>query len=86
MEGDRLRVYAGKEFIMNVYAADAEAEGISTTILAEIVVEKTKAIIKQYRDVRSPAVIKENAIKAGLTFVLMLLCLLIRTPPLQRGI
>ena len=75
MEGDRLRVYAGKEFIMNVYAADAEAEGINATIFAEIVVEKTKTIIKQYRHERSPAVIKANSIKAGLTLVLMLVCL-----------
>ena len=75
LEGDRLKVYAGKEFIMNVYAADAVAEGISPAVMAEIVVEKTKAIIKQYRHERSPAVIKANMIKAGLALALLLICL-----------
>lgn len=75
MEGDRLKIFAGREFIMNVYTADAAAEGINTEVMAEIVIEKTKAIIKQYRHERSPAVIKANAIKAGLAMVLLLVCL-----------
>ncbi len=75
MEGDRLRIFAGKEFIMNVYTADAESEGISIQVMAEIVVVKTKDIIKQYRHERSPAVIKANMIQAGLALALLLICL-----------
>ncbi len=63
-DGDRLKIFAGKEFIMNIYAGDAQAEGITSEIFAEIVMEKTKTIIKQYREDRSPAVIKQNVLKA----------------------
>jgi len=77
MEADRLKVYAGKEFIMNIYQVDAEVEGINTTVMAEIVVEKTKAIIKQYRHERSPSVIKVNALKALVALVLLIACLVV---------
>ncbi len=74
-ENGRLKVYAGNEFVMNIYSADAEAEGITPSILAEIVVEKIKGIIKLYRYERSPDVIKSNALKALIALALLIICL-----------
>ena len=74
-DNGRLKVYAGKEFIMNIYSADAEAEGITTPILAEIVVDKIKGIIRLYRHERSPDVIKSNALKALVALALLVICL-----------
>ncbi len=74
-DAGRLKVYVGNEFIMNIYSADAEAEGITTPILAEIVVEKIKGIIRLYRNERSPDVIKANALKAIVALVILIICL-----------
>lgn len=72
-DAGRLKVYAGNEFVMNIYTADAEAEGITPSIMAEIVVEKIKGIIKQYRHERSPDVIKSNALKALVALALLII-------------
>ena len=72
-DNGRLKVYAGNEFVMNIYSADAEAEGITPSIMAEIVVEKIKGIIKQYRHERSPDVIKSNALKALVALALLII-------------
>ncbi len=72
-DAGRLKVYAGNEFVMNIYSADAEAEGITPSIMAEIVVEKIKGIIKQYRHERSPDVIKSNALKALVALALLII-------------
>lgn len=74
-EEDRFKIFAGKVFIMNVYTADAEEEGISIEILAEIAVEKIKTKIRQYRLERTPGVIKENTLKALIAGVLLLVSL-----------
>jgi len=74
-ENGRLKVYAGNEFIMNIYSADAEAEGITPSIMAEIVVEKIRSIIKLYRQERSPAVIKSNTLKGLVALALLIICL-----------
>lgn len=50
-------------------------EGINSTIMAEIVVDKTKGIIKQYRYERTPSVIKPNSFKALVALVLLIACL-----------
>jgi len=75
-ETDRMKIYAGKEFIMNVYPVDAEIDGIGMELQAEIIVEKIKDIIKQYRKERLPANIKANALKALIACVLLILCLI----------
>ena len=74
-DGDRLKIFAGQEFIMNVYSADADAEGVNKEIMGEIIVEKTKGILRQYRHERSPSVIKANTFKAIVAGALLLVCL-----------
>jgi small-conductance mechanosensitive channel len=73
---ERLKIYAGKEFIMNVYQIDADVESINLEVMGEIVVERTKISIREYRKERAPEVIKANAFKAGLAIALLIVCLL----------
>ena len=74
---DRLKIYADKEFIMNVYEADAEADGITKELHAEVAVEKIKGAIKLYRQERRPLVLKSNIYKAGAAMLIMIVCLAI---------
>lgn len=73
----RMQIYAGREFIMNVYPIDAEADGISKELQAEVIVEKIKTIITNYRQERSADVIQANILKAFIAAVLMIVSLLI---------
>jgi small-conductance mechanosensitive channel len=63
---DHLMIYAGKEFIMNVYTADAELERVSQTALANLFRDKTAEAIDLHRDQRSrPALIKKSIYAFG---------------------
>jgi small-conductance mechanosensitive channel len=55
--GDFLKVYAGKDFIMNIYKTDAETEGVDINILADIIQGKIRETIKVYRADRSREVV-----------------------------
>src|SRR4030095_640293 len=70
-------VYAGYEFIMNVYETDGEAEGVNKDMLAEIIKVKIKEAIEHYRQYRSPESIKANIIKAIVGLVMLLTTLLV---------
>ena len=41
-DGDKMKIYVGTEFIMNVYSVDAEADGISKELQAEVIVQKNQ--------------------------------------------
>ncbi len=68
----RWQVFAGKEFIMNVYPEDAEVEGISINVLIEIVKGKLSDAITSYREERAYPVIKSGIWRALVVLVLSL--------------
>lgn len=74
-ETDRMQIYAGDIFIMNVYPIDAETSGISKELQAVIIIEKIKGTITQYRLERLPGIIKTNAIKAIVAIFIFILSL-----------
>ncbi len=76
-EPDRIRIYAGREFIMNVYPPDAEADGITKELQAELIVEKIKQLIRDYRQERMPAEIKRNVLKSLVAAILLIITLII---------
>ncbi|NTW24454.1 MAG: hypothetical protein HGA37_07130, partial [Lentimicrobium sp.] len=58
-EKDRDMVYAGSEFIMNIFDLDASAERISRAVLAELMKKMTAQAIELHRHERSrPVLIK----------------------------
>ena len=60
-EGDHLAIYAGGNFLMNVYEQDAGVEQISRETLAYIMRQKATEAMKLYRLDRSrPALIKKS--------------------------
>jgi len=74
-----LIIYAGEDFIMNIYDVDAESEKISQAALASLIHLKTVEALKQYREQRSrPVLIKNSihAIGAALLYVILLFCIL----------
>lgn len=78
------QIMAGDELILNIYDADAEAEEISRGVFAEVAAGKIKETIKQYRSERRPEIIKVNAIKAMVAFVLMILIMYVIFWSLRR--
>jgi len=75
----RFQIFAGKEFIMNLYEADALEENIKLNSLAEIYVLKIDYAIDSYRNDRSkPVLIRKSlyAIGAGLLLIAILFLLL----------
>ncbi|MEI7501260.1 MAG: mechanosensitive ion channel domain-containing protein [Bacteroidota bacterium] len=78
-EEDRLKIYAGEEFLLNVYDADAKAEGMSRTVFGEVIQKKISAAITSYRHERSRSALVEKslyaicaaAIMAGILFLLL---------------
>lgn len=73
----RIQIYAGPIFIMNVYPVDAEPDGISMELQAEIIVEKIKSVFHLYRQERSAEVIKSNIFKALVATALLILSLVV---------
>jgi small-conductance mechanosensitive channel len=84
-----LIIFAGDEFIMNVYDFDAESEGITPYILAELISKKTISAIKSYRYERSrSALVKKSfhALGAAVLTASILLVLLWLTRRLRTGL
>jgi len=55
--GDRLKIFAGTEFIMNIYESDAQSEHITRAVMAEVAQSRVKAAIDSYRYNRSREVL-----------------------------
>ncbi len=72
-----LRIFAGKEFIMSVYDADAETEGVGRSILAQIIKQKITNTIVTYRHDRSRAVILNHVWRALAATALLVLVLIV---------
>ncbi|MCX6247387.1 MAG: mechanosensitive ion channel family protein [Bacteroidetes bacterium] len=71
---DRRKIYAGKEFIMNVFDIDAKGEKVSKEVLAEFIHQKIVLEIKAYRYARSTSVLVKKSLYAlGATVLLTLL-------------
>jgi len=77
LDTDRLLVYAGKQFIMNVYPVDAEAEGINLTLMGDIVKAKIMYVLKTYREERKPGAINEGLQKGAIGLVLTIAAVLV---------
>jgi small-conductance mechanosensitive channel len=76
-EGDHLAVYAGIDFLINVYEQDAEVEQISMETLAFIIKQKTSEAMKLYRNDRSRPVLIKKLITALVALVIQTLALLL---------
>jgi len=86
---DRLKIYAGKEFLLNVYDADAKAEGMNRAVFGEVIHKKISAAIYSYRHERSrSALVNKSLYALGaavlLTCILFVLLWLIRR--INRGL
>lgn len=69
---DRDQIYAGDEFIMNLFDIDANAEGVGRSVLADIVKKKISFAISNHRHERSkPVLIKKLIWAAGATLLLL---------------
>jgi small-conductance mechanosensitive channel len=74
-DGDRLMIYAGDEFIMNIYDFDAAMEGVKPMILAEFISDRTAKAINSYRNERSRPVLLKNLLHAAGVAILMTIIL-----------
>ncbi len=74
---DRMLIYSGKVFIMNVYDEDGDTEGVNKELLAEIIKAKIKTGIEEYWHDRSPVSLKANVVKAAIALGLILVLLVI---------
>jgi small-conductance mechanosensitive channel len=69
---DVIQIYAGTEFIMNIYPVDAEVEGINQSALSGLIIAKTHEGIVKYRSDRSrPVLIKKMLFAFGATLLLI---------------
>jgi len=68
---DHSKIYAGSEFVMNVYDADAERDGVSRLTLAIYIRDKVKESIGLHRLIRSRPVIMKKVITAGGSVILI---------------
>jgi small-conductance mechanosensitive channel len=80
---DHLVIFAGSEFIMNVFPGDAEVEHLSLETFANLIRKKITTTIKLYRIARSESILFEKSAKALgaailLTVILILLFWLFR--------
>jgi small-conductance mechanosensitive channel len=76
---DHVKVYAGSEFIMNVYDSDAELEGISRDMMADVVRRKTGLAMDVYRLARSGPVLLNRSLRAlGAILLLAVILFLLR--------
>ncbi|MEI6456101.1 MAG: mechanosensitive ion channel domain-containing protein [bacterium] len=71
---DRIKIFAGPHFIMNIYQADATREGIQQAVLAEMIHHKLVITIEKYRHERSrPVLIKKIFYATGALVLLLLI-------------
>jgi small-conductance mechanosensitive channel len=80
---DRENIFAGSEFIMSVFDIDAQAEGVSRKVLAEMMKKKVVQAINSHRHERSrPVLIRKSLYALGaavlLTVIMFILFWLIR--------
>jgi small-conductance mechanosensitive channel len=61
---DKIMIYAGKEFIMNVYNPDALQEGIDRAILTKIIHDKIAEAVNSFRHDRTPSVLFKKSLYA----------------------
>jgi len=76
-ETERMAIYAGNDFIMNVYPVDAEAEGVSLSLMSDIIRLKLITVFKNYHLERSPEMIKNSIWRAVAAAVVTILSLLL---------
>jgi small-conductance mechanosensitive channel len=70
-----VKIYAGKEFIMNLYQVDAEVEGVNLKTITDVFHQKIWSAIDKYRYSRSRPVLVKNILYALGYSVLMILVL-----------
>ncbi|MBP6335689.1 MAG: mechanosensitive ion channel [Bacteroidia bacterium] len=75
-EETKFKIYAGTEFVMNVYNVDGENEGVSQSLMAELIQQKIVIAIKSFREERSRPVLIQNSLKAFGALIAMTLLLL----------
>ena len=71
-EDDKIRIYAGEQFIMNVYPADAELDGINLRLESDIYLGKIKSFIVKYRNERDFEYIKPNILRAFIALIILI--------------
>jgi small-conductance mechanosensitive channel len=76
-EGDHLAVYAGVNFLINVYEQDAEVEQISRETLALIIKQKTSEAMKLYRHDRNRPVLIKKSINGLVALLIQALILML---------
>lgn len=74
---DRVQVFAGSVFILNIFEIDAKSEGISRESLALLVKFNISKAIRQYRFERSSPVLIKNFIWTFGAFLLLLVTIFI---------
>jgi len=72
-DGDKFRIFAGSEFIMNLYESDAQSENINRSVMADLVLFNVKNAIDSYRYNRSRDVLLKKSLFAFLALVLLIL-------------
>jgi len=75
-EGDHLAIYAGGNFLMNVYEQDAEVEQISSETLAYMLKQKAAESMKQFRHDRSRPVLIKKSVNALIALIVLALALM----------
>jgi small-conductance mechanosensitive channel len=70
-----VKIYAGNEFIMNIYKVDAEVEGVNLETIADVFHQKIWGAIDAYRHSRSRPVLVKNLLFALGYSLLMILVL-----------
>ena len=73
---DRIMIFAGSEFIMNVYDADGLEEGVDKKVLAEIIQRSIATAIDSYRYERSGQALKAKLMRALGATALMVVILI----------
>ena len=74
-DGEKFKIFAGNEFIMNLYDTDAQLENLNRTVMADFVLLKVKNAIDSYRHNRSREVLIKKSLLALLTVVLLIIVL-----------
>jgi small-conductance mechanosensitive channel len=70
---EKLQIFAGRHFIMNVYDADASREGIKRSTLAELNAQKIELTVSWYRSQRSGPVLVRKAFHALGALILLVI-------------
>jgi small-conductance mechanosensitive channel len=75
---DRMKIYAGKIFLMNVFDIDARGERVSKEVLSEFIHQKIISEIVTYRQERSqPVLIRKSLYALGAVVLMTLLLILL---------